>query len=366
MARDPVAGGLRPLYSEPHKVKQLLHNQRKLVSMLAERLGTIRGVKAVVLGGSHARGLARRESDIDLGILYSESDRFSIQCIRELASELNDTPAPIVCGFYEWGPWVNGGAWLTIGGQRVDLLYRGLEHVERVIGDAEAGKYQLDYAQQPPFGFFSATYLGEVAVCIPLFDPDELVEGLKRQVADYPKALRRAVVQDQLWAAKLDLVAFAPKFALRGDVYGTSACLTRAVNLVVLALYALNRKYVLSDKTAFAEIADFGLAPQAFGSRVQKTIADLANRKRPLWLRSRVLSTSCARALRWLRAVSVTVRVALISCTMRPNSPGSKTPMQNRRSKPLHCGSVHCLDEKKCGFAVRPGAPCEPNLIRVN
>jgi Domain of unknown function (DUF4037) len=157
----------------------------------------------------------------------------------------------------------------------VDFLYRGLEHVERVIREAEAGRYQLDYAQQPPFGFFSATYLGEIAVCIPLFDPDGSIERLKRLVAKYPEALRRAVVQDNLWAAEFNLVAFAPKCAARGDVYGTAACLTRAVNQIVLALFALNRKYLLNDKTALAEIAEVEFVPQEFGSRVRKTLASL-------------------------------------------------------------------------------------------
>jgi predicted nucleotidyltransferase len=257
------------------QVKQLVEKQRELVLMLASRLGAICGVKSVVLGGSHARGLAHPGSDIDLGIFYSESAPFSIQSIRELADELNDTPAPVVCGFYEWGPWVNGGAWLTIGEQRVDLLYRGLEHVERVIREAEEGTYHLDYAQQPPFGFFSATYLGEVAVCIPLFDPDGYVEKLKPRVASYPEALRRAVVQEHLWAAEFNLAAFAPKFAARGDVYGTSACLTRAVNQIILALFALNRRYPLNDKTAIDELAEFELVPQEFGPRVQKTLAAL-------------------------------------------------------------------------------------------
>ena len=84
--------------------------------MLAARLGAIRGVKAVGLGGSHARGLARPGSDIDLGILYSDADPFSIASIRELVLDLNDTAKPVVTGFYEWGAWVNGGAWLTIRG----------------------------------------------------------------------------------------------------------------------------------------------------------------------------------------------------------------------------------------------------------
>jgi predicted nucleotidyltransferase len=258
-------------------VKQLSPQQRELVSSLIERLGAISGIKAVVLGGSHARGRAQPGSDIDLGLLYSETAPFSIRSVRELAEAVNDTAGPVVTDFYGWGPWVNGGAWLTIGGQRVDFVYRSLEHLERVIAEAEAGRYELDYAQQPPFGFFSATYLGEVAVCVPLFDPEARLDALKRRVADYPEALRRAVVQDYLWQAEFGLAAFARKFAARADVYGTAACLTRAVNQLVLVLFALNRMYPINDKTALAEVAEFERAPREFTPRVQQTLGRLGD-----------------------------------------------------------------------------------------
>lgn len=134
-------------------MKQLSPEQHALITSLTEQLGAINGIKAVVLGGSHARGRAKPESDIDLGLFYSEAAPCSIQQVRELAETVNDTPNPVVTNFYGWGPWVNGGAWLTIGGQRVDFIYRSLEHVERVIAEAEAGRYELDYAQQPPSDF---------------------------------------------------------------------------------------------------------------------------------------------------------------------------------------------------------------------
>ena len=254
-------------------MKQLTPQQRALVASLAERLGAISGITAVVLGGSHARGCAKPESDIDLGLLYSEAAPFSIQQVRELAEAVNDTAGPVVTDFYGWGRWVNGGAWLTISGQRVDFIYRSIEHLERVIDEAEAGRCELDYAQQPPFGFFSATYLGEVAVCVPLFDPEARLEKLKQRVADYPEALRRTIVQDYLWQAEFNLAAFARKFAARADAYGTTACLARAVNQLILVLFAINRQYPLNDKTALAEVAGFGRAPAEFASRVQQTLA---------------------------------------------------------------------------------------------
>jgi predicted nucleotidyltransferase len=259
------------------KVKQLSPQQNELMSSLAGRLGAITGVKAVVLGGSHARGRARPGSDIDLYILYSETAPFSILSIRELAETVNDTPGTGVTDFYGWGPWVNGGAWLTIGGQRVDFIYRNLEQMERVIAEAEAGQYELHYAQQPPFGFFSGAYLGEIAVCIPLFDPEARLEVLKQRVATYPEALRQAVVQYYLWQAELGLTAFAPKFAGRSGAYGTAACLARAVNQLLLVLFALNRKYLMDDKTALAEAAEFERVPQEFERRVQQPLGRLGD-----------------------------------------------------------------------------------------
>lgn len=128
---------------------ELSANQRELVSSLSTRLASISGVAAVVLGGSHARGRAKPDSDIDLGLLYSEADPFAIESVRELAAAVNDVPGPVVTGFYEWGPWVNGGGWLTIGGQRVDFIYRSLEHVSRVIDDAEAGRYAHERRRSP-------------------------------------------------------------------------------------------------------------------------------------------------------------------------------------------------------------------------
>jgi len=169
-------------------MNQLSAGQHELIWSLVKRLGAIPGVSAVVLGGSHARGRAQPSSDIDLGLFYSEAAPFSIRSVREVAEAANDTAGPVVTDFYEWGPWVNGGAWLTIGGQRVDLLYRSFEHVDRVIAEANEGRYEVHYLQQPPFGFFSATCLGEIAICIPLLDAEGRVGSLKQRVMPYPEA----------------------------------------------------------------------------------------------------------------------------------------------------------------------------------
>ena len=97
---------------------------------VAERLRTLSGVAAVVLGGSVARGDADARSDVDLGLYYDPARPFAIPALREVARELDDRhQADLVTDFGGWGPWINGGGWLVIGGTRVDWLYRDLTKV---------------------------------------------------------------------------------------------------------------------------------------------------------------------------------------------------------------------------------------------
>jgi predicted nucleotidyltransferase len=277
MTLHPLPAPLEPL----SRAAQLSVAQRQLIRSVVERLARLTGIQAVVLGGSYARGRARAGSDIDLGLLYRDAAPFSIDEIRALARQLNATPDPAVAGFYEWGQWVNGGTGLTIEGQRVDLLYKNLDQLERVIADARAGHHEQAYYQQPPFGFHSDTFLAELETCIPLFDPEGVLPGLQQRVAEYPEALRLRLVQDSLGGARFDLYT-AEKSALVGDPYLTCACLTRSLDRIVHALFALNRRYRVNDKTALDELAEFPRLPAQFAVRVRSALSRLGESREEL------------------------------------------------------------------------------------
>jgi predicted GNAT family N-acyltransferase/predicted nucleotidyltransferase len=240
---------------------------------LVDELAALPGVEAVVLGGSHARGHAHAGSDIDVGLVYRDARPLDISAVRALAARWSDAADPVVSELYEWGPWVNGGAWLTLRGRRVDLLYRSLDRLERTIGEANAGRHEIHFGQQPPFGFWSGTLLGECACALPLHDPSGHVERLRRQVAAYPEPLRRAVLRDMQQGVAFGLAAFAEKFAARGDTWGTVSCLARCVWQLGLALFALNHCYLVNDKTLLDEVDGFALAPEAFRGRVERVLS---------------------------------------------------------------------------------------------
>ncbi len=246
--------------------------QQNLVDTLVERLRQVDGIAAIALGGSFARGTARQGSDIDLGLYYHDAAPFSIEAIRALAAALNDTPDPVVADFGGWGPWVNGGAWLTIGGQRVDFLYRSLERLQATIDECRQGVFQTDYYQQPATGFYSIIYLGELSICQPLYDPQSAVAALRQQVTPYPPALQAAVVENFSFHASFALDHMA-KAAHNGDIYMAVGCLHRALSALVQIIYALNERYFISDKGAIAECAGFERVPPDFAARIAHVLA---------------------------------------------------------------------------------------------
>src|SRR5271170_2046318 len=103
---------------------------------VAPVLAAVPGVAAIALGGSRARGAAHAASDTDLGLYFSEGAGLDVARLLVAVKGLVDDPsAATVTEVGGWGPWIVGGGWLSIAGKKVDLLYRPVERVEKVIRD---------------------------------------------------------------------------------------------------------------------------------------------------------------------------------------------------------------------------------------
>lgn len=241
--------------------------KQALLNTIVERLSAVRGVQALALGGSYARGTQRPDSDLDIGLYYYEAEPFDLDAIRAAAAAISARGMPDVTDFYGWGAWVNGGAWIHTAAGKVDFIYRNLDQLQRTIDAAVQGITQHDFNQQPPYGFNSIIYLGETHINLPLYDPSGVLARLKAQVAVYPPVLKAKTVASVLWMAEFSLL-HADGFAAQGNTYTTAGALTRTAFFLTLALFALNETYFISDKTALQEIAGFALAPRDFGARL--------------------------------------------------------------------------------------------------
>jgi hypothetical protein len=241
---------------------------------LAAELAEVGGVVAVVLGGSRARGANRPDSDHDLGLYYRGA--LDVGALMRLAADVADEPVEVTAPG-GWGPWVDGGGWLTIGGARVDWIYRDLDRVRQVWADCRQGRYHIGFQTGHPLGFYSHAYAGEVALCRVLADPTGEMGALRDETRTYPEPLREALIRG-LWEA--EFATRLARYGCAGDGAATDptysgGCLFRAVGVLCQALHGAARTWLINEKGMVAAAGRLPQAPPGFTARCHALLADL-------------------------------------------------------------------------------------------
>lgn len=247
----------------------------QLIQHIVERLQSVAGIQAIVLGGSRARGTHTSTSDIDLGIYYHPAAALDLAVLTQVAAELDDEHrTELVTAIGGWGPWINGGGWLRVQGIAVDFLYRDLDRVAGIIADCQKGQFEIAYQPGHPHGFASYIYMAEIALCRPMWDPHATISALKAQTQAYPGALKHAITQQFAWEAEFSLMV-AQKSVSRGDVAYAAGCCFRCVACLAQTLFALNEHYWMNEKGAVALVATFAQSPPNFKARVEQAFRRL-------------------------------------------------------------------------------------------
>ena len=204
------------------------------IAKLAADLSGVAGVVAVVLGGSRATATHRPDSDWDLGVYPRGSQRpLDPGEVRRLGY------AGHVSELGEWGPIVNGGAWLTVESTPVDVLFRDFDTVERWLAEAREGRFEVLSQNGHVVG--APTYLpaGELALCRPI------TGEVPRP--GFPDAL--AATAADRWSARARVsLMFAQGHASGGDAVCCAGMLAGAVLGVAHARLAARREWVLNEK----------------------------------------------------------------------------------------------------------------------
>jgi hypothetical protein len=228
-----------------------------IVERLSEALRPVRGLAALVLGGSRARGIASVSSDYDLGLYYEAEVPLQIDDLRTAIAPLVDHPIQsTVTALGGWGRWINGGAWLSIANQKVDLLYRDLTQVRAVVAECQAGQISMHYQPGHPHGFCSAIWMGEVATCQPVRDDAGVIAELKARAWPFPNQLRQALISRFHWEVIFS-IENAEIAIHREEQTHIAGCVYRALCCIAQVLFAVNRHYLINEKGALAEAGTF-------------------------------------------------------------------------------------------------------------
>ena len=203
----------------------------RLVEFIATQLAAIPGVVAVTLGGSRATNTAVDGSDWDFGLYYQgQLDPADVEALG--------WPGRVFAPG-EWGTIVNGGAWLTIDGTKVDLIYRDLDEVLSWTAAATNGQFTIEREVGYVAGIATYVLAGELAL-------GKVLTGDLPQPS-FPPMLRQTapVAWSRLAGGALH---FAEVQAGRGDRVACMANLCQAVLAAAQGRLAAAGEWILNEK----------------------------------------------------------------------------------------------------------------------
>jgi len=201
------------------------------VEHLAARLAAVPGVVAVTLGGSRAANTAVEGSDWDFGLYYrGRLDPADIEALG--------WPGRVFAPG-EWGRIVNGGAWLTVDGTKVDLIYRDLDEVMHWTAAAGDGQFEIHREVGYVAGIATYVLAGELAL-------GRVLSGDLPRPGFPPKLRQTAPVAWFRLAA--GALHFAEVHAGRQDRVACLANLCQAVLAATQGRLAAAGEWVLNEK----------------------------------------------------------------------------------------------------------------------
>lgn len=249
---------------------QILHEVVPLVR-------DIDGVRAIVLGGSRARGTHHAGSDYDIGIYYDPAEPINVLRLSEVAQRLDDQRREdLVTTIGGWGPWINGGGWLKVQGRAVDFLFRDLAKVRDCAQACLRGDLEIYYQPGHPFGFLNSMYVAELSLCRVLWeDAANPVTQVKQEVWPYPKCLQDAHLGKFLWEAEFSL-GIGEKAVAKHDVVYAAGCCFRSAMCLLQVLFAMNGVYWMNEKGAVSLANEFRIKPERLAERLNDVFTSIA------------------------------------------------------------------------------------------
>jgi hypothetical protein len=205
----------------------------EFLAAVTDAIGGLPGVLAVALGGSRAQETHSPSSDWDFSLYYRGF--FDPDDLRALdwGGDVSDIGG--------WGGGVfNGGGWFSLDGRRVDVHYRDLDVVDRVLADAEHGRFDIEHLLFHQAGIPTYLLAAELAL-------NRVLRGeLPRP--SYPDALRRSA--PPVWSERADLTLRYARsaHAEHGRVAQCAGLLSEAACQAAHAVLALRGEWITNEK----------------------------------------------------------------------------------------------------------------------
>ncbi len=218
---------------------------------LAAKISAFRGVQAVVVAGSVARGYADAYSDLEMPCFWetlpSDDTRHAI------AAALG---AEFLYGYD--GPSLEDQ--LLVSGFQVDMWHNTVA-VEEATIDGVLHGYRTDLGD--------SNFMDTIRACIPLYGED-IIRGWKERAQAYPDELALRAIRERLPAFQTSQLALAGQRDNPTEFYAGLSQLQQAIFLVLLAL---NQTYFPTFKWMYRVLESLAIQPKDTAQRLRCAFA---------------------------------------------------------------------------------------------
>lgn len=222
----------------------------KITKLITENFKSIPSIQAILLGGSYSFGIQKKNSDVDILLLYR--DKLNTHQIKSTLKKIGDFKNPLVTKEWEQGVLANGRARFVYKKTIVELHYW---HIPTIIKHIEKTTQFIygDLHQFVPFGFYSYFIYGYIYYAKKLYDPNGILRKLQKRAGKKTKAVQKNIVAyffNEAWALYTKLV----KSALRGNKINNLLIMTRLYFCIKRGLFGAESAYYVFDKASLVEV----------------------------------------------------------------------------------------------------------------
>jgi Domain of unknown function (DUF4037) len=235
-----------------------------LAEELAEQFFAISGVVGFVIGGSLARGLVDKFSDLEAYCYYRDRipEKSEIQGILDGLNAETVRSSDLHWSHPAWGTHT----FFRARGDVVELGYRNVDEVEAKV-DAYLSGIRIHTTMgdhDVPFGHYPSGLASCLVDCRIVIERDNEVTRLKERAGQFPDALRRALLDFHALEASGILRNKLTIASQRSDLLHFQAALARVIRSIVIVMFTLNAVHFPGDKWNVNYMRRMTMLPDGF------------------------------------------------------------------------------------------------------
>ncbi|WP_066507584.1 DUF4037 domain-containing protein [Abyssisolibacter fermentans] len=217
----------------------------ELAKQICEKIRDIKGVKAIIVGGSVARGYADEYSDLEIPIFWDKQPDENTRklIVKKLNAEY----------FYPYNYEAREDN-VIVNGFRIDLWHITLDEEEEVIKSVTKD-FEIDFG--------SSNAMDTIRTSIPLFG-EEIIYSWKDKAKEYPKEIAIKNIKESLKSIDSTHVEL---YLQRQNSTLINEHIAHLQKNIFLILLALNNEYFPTFKWMYKSLETFKIKPENIEQR---------------------------------------------------------------------------------------------------